>query len=101
MFWGGCLGRGPLPFGFAEGLAVQTGIIHGTGMAFVGLDAMRLFGPVKVGDTIQVEIEVVDKKEVPTRGGGIVRYHHKVNNQRGEKVMEFDISRLIRGEKKA
>jgi hypothetical protein len=26
----------------AEGLTVQTGIIHGTGMAFAGLDKMRL-----------------------------------------------------------
>ena len=99
--YGERIAPGTLTFGFAEGLAVQTGIIHGTGMAFVGLDAMRLFGPVKVGDTIQVEIEVVETKEVKSRGGGIVRYHHKVNNQRGETVMEFDISRLIRGAKKA
>lgn len=98
--YGERIAPGTLTFGIAEGLAVQTGIIHGTGMAFVGLDAMRLFGPVKVGDTIQVEIEVVETKEVKSRGGGIVRYHHRVNNQRGETVMEFDISRLIRGEKK-
>ena len=43
---------GSLTFGMAEGLTVQTGIIHGTGLAFAGLDRMRLFGPVKVGDTI-------------------------------------------------
>jgi len=28
---------------------------------------MRLFGPVKVNDTIQVEIEVLDTKPVPAR----------------------------------
>src|SRR3989442_13027186 len=47
---------GSLTFGMAEGLTVQTRIIHGTGMTFAGLEKMRLFGPVKVGDTIQVEI---------------------------------------------
>jgi len=99
--YGERIAPGTLTFGIAEGLAVQTGIIHGTGMAFVGLDGMRLFGPVKVGDTIQVEIEVVDTKEVKSRGGGIVRYHHWVRNQRGETVMEYDVSRLIRGAKKS
>ena len=90
---------GSLTFGMAEGLTVQTGIIHGTGLAFAGLDRMRLFGPVKVGDTIQVEIEVLDTKAVPQRGGGIVRYRQWVKNQRGEKIMEYDVARLIRGDK--
>ena len=87
---------GSLIFGMAEGLTVQTGIIHGTGMAFVGMEKMRLLGPVKIGDTIQVEIEVLDTKPVPARGGGIVRYRQWVKNQRGETVMEYDVSRLIR-----
>ena len=88
---------GSLTFGMAEGLTVQTGIIHGTGLAFVGIDRMKLFGPVKVNDTIQVDIEVLDTKPVPARGGGIVRYRHWVKNQRGETVMEYDVARLIRG----
>jgi acyl dehydratase len=88
---------GSLTFGMAEGLTVQTGIIHGTGLAFAGLDRMRLFGPVKVGDTIEVAIEVLDTKAVPQRGGGIVRYRHWVKNQRGETIMEYDVARLIRG----
>jgi acyl dehydratase len=76
-------------------------LIHGTGMAFAGLDKMRLFGPVKVNDTIQVEIEVLDTKPVPARGGGIVRYRHWVKNQRGETIMEYDVARLIRGNQKS
>jgi len=87
---------GSLTFGLAEGLAVQTGIIHGTGLAFVGINEMRLSGPVKVGDTIEVEIEVLETKEVPSRGGGIVRFRQRVRNQRGETVMEYDVARLIR-----
>jgi acyl dehydratase len=89
---------GSLTFGMAEGLTVQTGVIHGTGLAFAGLDRMRLFAPVKVGDTIRVEIEVLDTKALPQRGGGIVRYRQWVKNQRDEIVMEYDVARLIRGE---
>ncbi len=91
---------GSLTFGMAEGLTVLTGIIHGTAMAFVGLERMRLFAPVKLGDTIQVEIEVLDTKEVKSRGGGIVLFRQWVRNQRGEIVMEYDVSRLIRSRKK-
>jgi len=92
---------GSLTFAMAEGLTVQTGIIHGTGMAFVGIEQMRLFQPVKIGDTIQVEIEVLDSKKVKNRGGGIVRYRQQVRNQRGEIVMEYNVSRLIRGASQA
>jgi acyl dehydratase len=92
---------GSLTFAMAEGLTVQTGMIHGTGMAFVGIEQMRLFQPVKIGDTIQVEIEVLDSKEVKNRGGGIVRYRQQVRNQRGEIVMEYTVSRLIRGTSQA
>jgi acyl dehydratase len=88
---------GSLTFGMAEGLTVQTGIIHGTGLALVGIERMKLFGPVKVNDTIQVDIEVLDTKPVPARGGGIVRYRHWVKNQREETIMEYDVARLIRG----
>ena len=97
--YGERIAPGSLTFGMAEGLTVQTGIIHGTGMAFAGLDKMQLFGPVKVGDTIEVEIEVLDVKPVPARGGGIVRYRQWVKNQRGETIMAYDVARLIRGGK--
>ena len=97
--YGERIAPGSLTFGIAEGLTVQTGIIHGTGLAFAGLDRMRLSGPVKVGDTIQVEIEVLDAKPVPQRGGGIVRYRQLVKNQRGETIMEYEVARLIRSEK--
>ncbi len=92
---------GSLTFSMAEGLTIQTGILHGTGMAFVGLEQMRLFAPVKMGDTIQVEIEVLSATKVKTREGGIVRYRHLVRNQKKEIVMEYIVSRLIRGAESA
>jgi acyl dehydratase len=90
---------GSLTFGMAEGLTVQTGILHGTGLAFVGLERMRLFQPVKIGDTIQVEIEVLDGKRVESKNAGIVTFRQIVRNQRSETVMEYEVSRLIRSGK--
>jgi acyl dehydratase len=87
---------GSMTFAFAEGLTVQTGILHGTGLAFVGLKEMKLFQPVKVGDTIHVQIEVLDGKKVEKKNGGIVTFRQTVLNQRNETVMEYEVARLIR-----
>jgi acyl dehydratase len=95
--YGQRIAPGSLTFSMAEGLTVQTGILHTTGMAFVGLEQMKLLAPVKLGDTIHVQVEVLDRKEVKRRRGGIVRFRHQVRNQRGETVMEYQVSRLIRG----
>src|SRR5436309_15749636 len=62
--YGERIAPGSLTFGMAEGLKVQTGPIHGTGMAFAGLDKLRLFGPVKVGERIQAETQVLGAKPV-------------------------------------
>ena len=95
--YGGRIAPGSLTFALAEGLTTQTGMIHGTGLAFVGLEGMRLFRPVKVGDTIGVEIEVLESRRTRSRNAGIVHCRHVVKNQRGETVMDYTVKRLIRG----
>ena len=86
---------GALTFALSEGLIMQTGLIHGTGMAFLGGD-VRLMAPVLEGDTIRVEVEVSDKRETKKPDRGIVTYTHRVLNQRDEVVMEAHIQRMIR-----
>ncbi|HYB74772.1 MAG TPA: MaoC/PaaZ C-terminal domain-containing protein [Candidatus Sulfotelmatobacter sp.] len=87
---------GTLVFAYSEGLVVQTGLIHGTGMAFAGLDKMMLKAPVCVGDTIQVEGQVIGKHEGKRADAGRVFWRHAVKNQRGEAVMEFEIARMMK-----
>jgi acyl dehydratase len=86
---------GALTFALAEGLIMQTGLIHGTGMAYLGGET-RVVAPVLEGDTIRVEVEVVDKRETKKSDRGIVTYAHRVLNQRDEIVMEARIQRMIR-----
>src|SRR5437660_12720837 len=47
---------GALTFALSEGLIMQTGLIHGTGMAYLGGE-MRLTAPVLEGDTLTVAIK--------------------------------------------
>jgi len=86
---------GALTFALAEGLIIQTGLIHGTGMAYLGGD-VRVVGPVLEGDTLAVEVEVTDKRETRKSDRGIVSYRHRVLNQRGELVLEANVQRMIR-----
>ena len=86
---------GALTFALSEGLIMQTGLIHGTGMAFLGGE-IRIVAPVLEGDTLTVEIEVADKRETKKPDRGIVTYRHRVLNQRGQVVLEARVQRMIR-----
>jgi acyl dehydratase len=91
---------GALTFALAEGLIMQTGLIHGTGMAWLGGD-IRIVAPVLVGDTIHVEVEVADKRETRKTDRGIVTFQHRILNQRDEPVMEARVQRMIRRRERA
>jgi acyl dehydratase len=86
---------GALTFAISEGLVMQTGLIHGTGMAFLGGE-IKVVAPVLQGDTVRVEVEVTDKRETRKPDRGIVTYTHRVLNQRDEVVLEARLSRMIR-----
>ena len=86
---------GALTFCLSEGLVMQTGVIHGTGMAWLGAE-LRITAPVLEGDTIRVEVEVTGKRETKKTDRGIVTYRHRVLNQRDEVVLEATVQRMIR-----
>lgn len=86
---------GALTFALSEGLIMQTGLIHGTGMAWLGGE-LKIVAPVLEGDTIRVEVEIVDKRETKKPDRGIVTYRHRVLNQRDEMVLEAKVQRMIR-----
>ena len=86
---------GALTFALAEGLIIQTGLIHGTGMAWLGGE-LKIVAPVLEGDSIRVEVEIVDKRETKKPDRGVVTYRHRVLNQRDEMVLEAKVQRMIR-----
>ena len=86
---------GAFTFCLSEGLVMQTGLIHGTGMSYLGSD-IRIVAPVLAGDTIRVKVSVTAKRETSKPDRGIVTYTHAVTNQRGELVLEATIKRMIK-----
>jgi acyl dehydratase len=86
---------GALTFSLSEGLAILSGILYKTGMAFLGVE-MEVLKPVFIGDTLTVEIEVLNRRETKKTDRGIVTYLHRVINQNDEQVMEYKIKRMIK-----
>lgn len=86
---------GTLTFSVAEGLTMLSGILHKTGIAFLGVE-LNILKPVHIGDTIEVEIAVKDKRRTRKPQQGIVTFTHRIRNQHQEMVMEYTIKRMIR-----
>ena len=86
---------GAMTFALSEGLIMQTGLIHGTGMSYLGGE-IRIVSPVLEGDTLHVSVTITDKRETKKPDRGIVTYRHEVTNQRGEIVLEAAVKRMIK-----
>lgn len=69
-------------------------------LAFYGMDRVRFTAPVKIGDTIHVEAEVIDKKE-KEGNSGTVTLRSYVKNQRNENVAVWDAKVLLAKPEKA
>ena len=86
---------GALTFSLAEGLTILSGILHGTGMAFLSVE-LTVDRPVFIGDTVRVEIAVLERRETRKSDRGIVTFAHRVINQDDETVMHYTVKRMIR-----
>ena len=86
---------GAMTFSLAEGLTILSGILHKTGMAFLGVE-LEVLKPVHFGDTLRVVIEVIDLRTTKKPGRGIVTFRHDVKNQNESDVMVYTIKRMIR-----
>jgi len=92
----GRLVPGALTYCMAEGLVLQTHLLHGTGMAFVHMD-LDVLRPVYVGDTIYAINETTEARAASSGNRGVVSATVTVRNQRDEDVLVYKPIRIIRG----
>ena len=76
--------HGLLGLSIASGLAWQTGILDGTVIAFREVNEWKFVKHVFIGDTIYVELAVIETKALPRIGGGSVTITLEVKNQNEE-----------------
>ncbi|MEN6392476.1 MAG: MaoC/PaaZ C-terminal domain-containing protein [Anaerolineaceae bacterium] len=80
--------HGMLILAIASGLAMRTGILEGTTLAFREISEWKFSKPVFIGDTIHVVMKVIEKKEMRRIGGGEISVQINVINQHDEMVMK-------------
>ena len=96
---GGYTGRlvpGAFIYVMAEGLILQTNVLHGTGLAFMHMD-LSVKVPTYVGDTLHVVVTTTESRASSRPGRGVVTSRCAVLNQHGTEVAVFTPVRLIRG----
>ena len=89
------IAHGLLGLAIASGLAWRTGVMEGTTEAVVGME-WKYRVPILIGDTVQLHIEVSQKREARRLGGGFVTFTLTLSNQRNEVVQKGAWKLLIR-----
>jgi len=73
-------------------------LVAGTSMALLSV-SFKFTAPVKAGDTIHVEAEVLEKRPSKKHRGGVVKLGMTCKNQREETVAEGDMVLLVSSER--
>ncbi len=98
--FGARVAHGLLGLSIASGLAVQTGFMEQTVMAFRTIDEWKFSAPIFIGDTIHVVLEVLELKALPRLGGGSVSLSLDVKNQKDDTVQRGRWTVLIQARPK-
>lgn len=95
--YGGIIASGFHTIAASFRLFIDTGLIGTTGMGSPGMDSVRWLRPVRPGDTLAVEAEVMEtraSRSSPDRG--IVLMDFRTRNQDGELVLSLRAVHLVR-----
>lgn len=81
-------------------MAISTGqteaLYRTTVLGLLGVERGRFLEPVRPGDTVTTEVEVLSKKETSDPERGIVVFRDHLTNQHGATVYQIDKTTLIR-----
>jgi acyl dehydratase len=95
--FGGLIASGIHTLALGFRMVVETGIFRVSGMGSPGLDELRWLRPVRPGNTLHTEFEIVEKtpsRSKPDRG--VLRMKFWVKNEAGEDVMTYSSLQLTR-----
>ena len=96
--YGGLIASGMLSISLCFRMFIQTGIFRDSGIGSPGLDEVRWLAPVRPGDTLHTEVEVVALRASSSKPDrGVVHLKFRGINQRGEAVLSYiGINMLLR-----
>jgi 3-hydroxybutyryl-CoA dehydratase len=87
--------HGLLGLSITSGLAMRTGVLEGTVIAFREINNWKFTNPVFIGDTIHAELNIIETKSIPRLKGGSISIEIVVKNQRDEVTMKGTWNALV------
>lgn len=99
--YGQRIAHGLLGLSIASGLAMRSGILEGTVIAFREINEWKFVKPIFIGDTVRVELSVTETKALPRLNGGSCTILLEVKNQKPETVMKGAWTVLVMSRPKA
>lgn len=95
--YGGLIASGFQTLAIGFRLVWDTGILAAASMGSPGFDELRWLMPVRPGDTLRIEMEVVESRPSQSKPDrGIVRGAYRYLNQNGEAVLTYTAMHLLR-----
>ncbi len=89
--------HGPMTFSLATGFVYRCGIVERTVYAFLGMNYMDIPNPVHMDDTISLDMEVTEKREISSKDdAGLVTIDTTMTNQDDDVVFEGDMKFLVK-----
>lgn len=89
------IAHGMLIMAMATGMANWTGIFEGTTIALME-QLIRYKGAVKFGETVHLQLEVLEKKPTSKPDRGVVRFAARMLNQLGGLVVDSEWTLMMR-----
>ena len=89
------IAHGMLTVAVSTGLANLTGLMEGTTIALMEQN-IKYKAAVKFGDTIRLQMEVIEKRETSKPDRGIVKLAATILNQRDELVVDMVWTQLMK-----
>lgn len=90
------IAHGPLIYAIMGGLQYASGINEGTLLALLGVDKWRMLVPVKHGDTLHLEQEVVECKASSKPDRGAITMERRFVRSDGVVVQQMTVTLLYR-----
>ena len=95
--FGGLVASGIQTMALSFRLFHQTGVIAACNMAAPGLEDVKFLKPVRAGDTLHVEVEVLEVHRSASKPDrGTLRLRYDCRNQRGVDVFTMIIPHIVR-----
>lgn len=95
--YGGLIASGFHTLSQSFRMMLQEGVFAECSMGSPGMDELRWLAPVRPGDTLHMEGEVIEARPSSSKTDrGILKVDYRAVNQRGEAVMSLTMLHLLR-----